>query len=65
MSEDFSTRISEYKGHPILEIHNGRGKLISFGLRKAEAILASVEAIEGFVRGEAIAAAAESAAEEE
>jgi hypothetical protein len=40
----------EYRGHPVLSIGNGNGRpLVSFGLRKAQATLAMVDAIRTFV----------------
>ena len=57
-----------YKGNPILQIWNGEGDkfpVVSFGVRKARAILEHVEDITGFVAAHTVDAqqASEQAAE--
>jgi hypothetical protein len=42
-------KVVEFNGHPILEIPLGDGRGISFGLKKAEAILENIEAVKKFV----------------
>jgi hypothetical protein len=51
-----SASISDYKGHPILELDTGNGKPFRFGLSKAMAILANLDAVARFVQtdGQAI-----------
>lgn len=54
MLRDTETQISQYGKHPILNIKEKDSKeddkpIISFGLKKAQAILASIDSIKKFV----------------
>ena len=49
---EFSAKLEEYKGHPLLAIYNGNGnRVVAFGKRKAEAILACLPTLKVFVEG--------------
>ena len=43
-----ATAESEYKGKPVLEVWTGDKRVVSFGVRKAQAILLETEAIRAF-----------------
>ena len=49
MAGDFKTEVGEFKGSKTISILNGDKRVISFGLSKAKAILAEIEAIRDFV----------------
>ena len=44
--------VYKYKGSPVLKIPTGEGYSMSFGLRKAKAILENLKAIQAFVDSE-------------
>jgi len=48
MSE-FSSTTSVFKGNPVIGIVNGEKRVISFGVKKAKAILSQIEEIKKFV----------------
>lgn len=49
MSNEFKTEVGEYKGNKTISINNNEKRVVSFGLTKAKAILASLDAIKQFV----------------
>lgn len=52
-STGFKTEVSEFKGNKVITLYNNAGyRVISFGLKKAEAILATVDDIKGFIDAE-------------
>lgn len=50
-SSEYNSNTSEFKGSPVIGITtvDGDKRVISFGLKKAKAILSQVEAIKAFV----------------
>lgn len=46
---NYTIEVGEYKGNKTISISNGDKRVVSFGLTKAKAILASYEAIKSFV----------------
>jgi len=46
---NYKTEVGEYKGNKTISINNGDKRVVSFGLTKAKAILASYEDIKKFV----------------
>jgi hypothetical protein len=47
---NYSTEINQYKGHNILAIKDSNGKIVlSFGIKKAKAILECLEEVKEFV----------------
>jgi|688.fasta_scaffold1657613_1 hypothetical protein len=47
----FKTEVGEYKGSKTLSIMSDDRRIISFGINKAKAILASIDEIRQFVEG--------------
>ena len=47
----FKTEVGEYKGSKTLSIMSDDRRIISFGINKARAILASIDEIRQFVEG--------------
>ena len=46
---EFTTERSEYKGNPMISLMFGEKRILSFGLKKAAAIVACFDAIKQFV----------------
>lgn len=46
---EFTTELSEYKGNPMISLMFGEKRILSFGLKKAMAIVACIEDIKKFV----------------
>ena len=49
MSNEYKTETGEFKGNKTISIFNSDKRVVSFGLNKAKAILASYEDIKAFV----------------
>ena len=47
---DYKIEISEYKGNAVFGIFKDERRVMGFGLKKAQAILACVDAIREFVK---------------
>ncbi len=50
--QDYTTEVGEYKGNKVLTIFKGEKRVFGFGLKKAQAILACIEAIKQFTQEE-------------
>lgn len=50
--QEYTTVIGEFKGNKVLNIFKGENRVMGFGLKKAQAVLASMEAIRKFVEEE-------------
>lgn len=48
-NETYTTTTDVYKGNPTISIFSGDKRILSFGLRKAKAILGVIEEIKSFV----------------
>lgn len=46
---DYNSNTSTFKGNAVIGITDGENRVISFGLKKAKAILSQMEAIKAFV----------------
>lgn len=46
---EFTTEVGEYKGNPTISLMFGDKRIMSFGLKKAAAIVACFDAIKKFV----------------
>lgn len=46
---DYNSTTGQFKGNATITINNGEKRVISFGLKKAKAIVAEYEAIKQFV----------------
>ncbi len=47
--DEYKTETGEFKGNKTISIFNGEKRIVSFGLKKAKAILANIEDIKKFV----------------
>lgn len=46
---DYNSNTGEYKGNPTITINDGEKRVVSFGLKKAKAIVAQYNEIKKFV----------------
>lgn len=46
---DYTTETGEFKGNKTISIINGEKRVVSFGIKKAKAIVENIEAIKKFV----------------
>lgn len=46
---NYTTETGEFKGNKTISIINGEKRVVSFGIKKAQAIIENIEAIKKFV----------------
>lgn len=61
---DYNSNTSTFKGSAVIGITDGEKRVISFGVKKAKAILSQIEAIKVFVEANDKGVAKESSTEE-